>query len=148
MWYVAEILNLITVEETPKKVLHISSVLISANNPDGAHKKAMNLGFEGSGTYLNCEEKVVQLEFIGLRDLFEIGEKLENGLEISYSEHVDEDEALLRAYVTDRLELSVFQETKRTPQSFDYPNYMPGMIMDGLKELGFTDEDIIERKKD
>ena len=46
-WYLADIVQEITVEDDPHNVVHTNLVLIRADSPEEAYQKAMELGLAG-----------------------------------------------------------------------------------------------------
>jgi Domain of unknown function (DUF4288) len=65
-WYLADIVEQITVEGDPRSVVHTNMVLVSANSPEEAYEKALQLGKELEQVYDNIDGKRVECHFRGL----------------------------------------------------------------------------------
>ena len=118
-WYLAEILELITVEGDPRSVLHTNLVLIRANSPDEAYERAMESGRDGESSYENPADKLVQIKFLGLQNLYVTYEDLEHGAELLYTEEIGLSDNEIQERVRKKDELAVFQPVE--PSSA--PNY-------------------------
>ena len=89
-WYLADLIVEIWVEDDPRMTVHINTVLIHASSPNDAYEKALALGKEQIGApYLNPEGKRVESQFIGLKDLTVIHDKLQHGAELFFVERTD-----------------------------------------------------------
>jgi hypothetical protein len=108
-WYLAEMVEHITVEGDPRNVVHTNLVLVRADSPEEAHQKAIELGAAGEQSYENPEGKWVKVRFRGLHDLNVIHDELEHGAELIYQEDVGFDEAGIREWVTPKEELGIFR---------------------------------------
>jgi hypothetical protein len=108
-WYLAEIVEQITVEGDPRNVVHTNLVLVRADSPEEAYQKATELGSAGEQTYENPAGKRVAFRFRGLRGLNVIHDELEHGAELSYSENLDMDDSAITEWVTPKEKLGVFR---------------------------------------
>jgi hypothetical protein len=86
-WYLAEIVQQITVEGDPNNVVHNNMVLVRADSPEDAYARAVELGAARELSYENPEGKGVTIRFKGLHDLNVIHDELEHGAELIYSEY-------------------------------------------------------------
>jgi hypothetical protein len=129
-WYLADIVEQITVEDDPRNVVHTNMVLVRADSPEEAYEKAMELGKAGEMAYENPVGKRVSKTFRGLRDLNVIHDKLKHGAELIYSESIDMDEDDIQCWVSPKEELGVF--APRTPSSG--PDYRAKDIVEGMIE--------------
>jgi hypothetical protein len=129
-WYLAEIVEQITVEGDPRNVVHTNLVLVRADSPEEAYQKAIELGAAGEQSYENPDGKGVTFRFRGLHDLSVIHDELEHGAELIYSEDPDLDEAAIRAWVNPKEELGVFLPI--TPSTG--PDYRAREIVEKLYE--------------
>ena len=129
-WYLAEIVQQISVEDDPRIVVHANVVLIRADSPDDAYEKAVLLGAGKQTSYENPHGKRVTFTFRGLRDLNVIHDELEHGAELSYTEFTDMDEAAIQHYISPREELGVFTAI----ESPGGPNYASKEVIDKLLE--------------
>ena len=108
-WYLADIVQEITVEGDPRNVVHTNLILVRADSPEEAYEKAMELGTAGDQSWENIDGKRVTFRFRGLHDLNVIlSNKLEHGVELSYNENIGMDEAAIQKWVTPKEELGVF----------------------------------------
>jgi hypothetical protein len=108
-WYLANIVEEITVEDDSRNVVHTNLILIRADSPEEAYKKAMELGAEGEQSYENIDGKRFTHRFRGLRELQVIHDELEHGAELSYREDIAVDEATIQKWVATKEELGVFR---------------------------------------
>ena len=127
-WYLADIVQQITVEDDPRSVVHTNLVLVRADSPEEAYRRAMELGAAGEQSYENPEGRQVTFKFRGLRDLNVIHDELEHGTELTYREDVGMDEDAIRRWVTPKEELGVFAPI--TPSTG--PIYISRDIIDKL----------------
>jgi len=87
-WYLShEVLYAETGREAPTERLTVweNLILIRANSPDQAYKKAMKHG-KMSEDKVRINGKTGKLRFLGLRDLVLIYEQLEDGAELEWHE--------------------------------------------------------------
>src|SRR6516162_6964705 len=95
-WYIGWIVLEFVIEDDPRNVVHINTLLIEANSPDDAYKKALELGKSQEMEYLNTDGKVVKVKFRGLRELNVIHDELEHGAELFYHQEVEVPEKAIR----------------------------------------------------
>lgn len=141
-WYLADIILEHSIEDEPRSVVHINTVLVRAGSPERAYARALKLGQEREHEYQNTDGKKVETKFRGLCDLTVIHDKLRSGAELIYQERIGLSEDEVAKLVSLKAELGVFAE--RVKPTRDKPNYMPGSIMDMLKAVGFSEDDIYE----
>jgi hypothetical protein len=136
-WYIGGIVLEFVIEDDPRNVVHSNTLLIEANSPEDAYKKALELGKSEEMEYLNTNGKQVKVKFRGLRDLNVIHDELEHGAELFYQEEVEVPERVIRDRVREKRKLAVFSEfDDRT----DIPNYLPDSVAKGI-ELHFNSRD-------
>jgi hypothetical protein len=111
-WYLAEIVQEISVEGDPRRVVHTNLVLVRGDSPDEAYAKAVELGTESEISYVNPDGKLVAITHCGLRDLNVIHGELEHGTELSHSEEIDMDDSAIQRYISPKEELGVFAPIK------------------------------------
>lgn len=138
-WYLADIVEVITVEDDARNVVHINTVLISATSSNEAFDKALKIGRTANSRYQNPEGKAVQIEFRGLKELSLVEEPLEDGAEIAWTELVSVPEAEIAESVRPKEELSVFASRR---VGLGKPNYLSSEIALELQARGFTREEI------
>ncbi len=129
-WYVAELIEEITVEDDPRNVVHQNLVLIRASSPDEAFEKANKLGRDGETSYANPSGKTVKIQFRGLSHLDEVYEEIEDGAEITFRSKVGVSERKLRALVKPRERLCAFLPPTRA----EGPDYVSGEIVAMLEQ--------------
>ncbi len=139
-WYLADVVIEHKIEDEPRNVVHINTLLVRANSPERAHKRALQLGKNAEHEYQNSDDKTVRVLFRGLRDLCVIYELLRSGSEIVYSERVGLSEEETFKLVSPKEELGVFED--RGKPSKNAPNYMPENILEALHNAGLNDEDM------
>ncbi len=138
-WYLAYILLEHKIEDEPRNVIHINTVLVRANSPEKAYARSLKLGQEAEHEYKNTDAKTVRVIFRGLRDLTVIYDKLRSGSELTFQERIGQTEEQVSKLISPKNELAVFEEVRQP--SRDKPNYMPGNVIEMLKEAGFEDND-------
>ena len=129
-WYLAEIIEQITVDGDLRNVVHTNLVLVRADSPEDAYEKAMELGRAGEQSYENPDGKRVTFRFRGLRDLNVIHGGLEHGAELIYSEDVDVDESDICKWVTPKEDLGIFLQITQSPG----PDYSSREVMQKVYE--------------
>lgn len=107
-WYLARLVEQITVEGDPRNVVHTSLVLVRADSPEEAYQKALELGAQREIAYKNPQGLKVTTTFRGLQDLGVMHDPLEHGAELEYTEEVGVDEVALKRRILRKEELSVF----------------------------------------
>lgn len=125
-WYVAELVMECRIEGEPHNVVHVNIVLVRANSPEEAFKKAEELGREGEDSYLNYTNQKTVWTYHGLRDLNVIHDELEHGAELMFEEKIDISEDAVQDMITTKSQLNVFRPDKLGDSS--RPNY-------GCKEI-------------
>ncbi len=131
-WYLADIVMVLCVESETSDIVHINSVLISAESGEQAYKKALIEGKESESAYKNCEGKNVLMKFLGLNNLSDIDDEIENGTEVIYTEKRNLSEKEIQSLISPKEDLHIFRKSKGTESNI---NYMPGDIWKKVKEL-------------
>src|SRR5579871_4184026 len=124
-WYVAEIVERITVAGDRRSVTHVNFCLVQAGDADEAYTKARALGRAGELSYRNPKGRRVSIKFIGLRELHVVHDPLEHGAELLFEEHVGMSGAASRALIRPRSRLSAFRPIRPSPG----PDYAAGDIV-------------------
>lgn len=130
-WYLADIVLEINQEDTNENVVHINTILISADSPQEAYDKAMILGQKEAISYKNIEGKLINITFHGLQDLALIYDELEDGAEIFYTEKHNISKEEISSYIQNQNELSVFAPIQSSTAEI---NYSSGEIEKALLE--------------
>ena len=108
-WYVAEVVEEITVEGDPRNVVHLNLLLIRADSPDEAYERALRLGKQAEIKYENASDKQVSIRFRGLKHLGVVHDELEDGAELRYSERIAVTEQEMAKLLTPKEQLEVFR---------------------------------------
>lgn len=108
-WYLATLIEEITVEGEALSVVHKNLTLVRADSPEQAYERAVLLGAQSEGSYENPQGNRVEIKFRGLNNLSVIHEELEHGAELYYDESIGLAEDKIRALIRRKEELSVFQ---------------------------------------
>src|SRR5438045_4530367 len=129
--YVADIIEVITVEIDPRNVVHTNTVLVSAASPEEAYEKAISLGRQDEISYKNPAGKHVQISFRGLGQLVVIHDELEHGAELMYDEKIGLSNEEVQSRIVPKEQLSVFRPVQR----IDGPDYSSNDVMDDVSRL-------------
>lgn len=107
-WYLADIVEVVTVEGETENEVHTNTVLIEADSPEEAFQRAVERGkaYEHTGT--NPDGKQLTSTFRGLRDLNVIHGEPVHGTELIYSRRDGMTPDELDKWVSTKEELGVF----------------------------------------
>jgi hypothetical protein len=130
-WYIAEIVDQITVEDDPRSVVHKNLVLIRADSPETAYEKALSFGRDSETDYVNPDGKQVHIRFRGLSDLNVIHGELEDGAELMYEEKVGLTNESIERLISTKERLAVFCPIRSTKG----PDYSSREILDEVRKL-------------
>jgi hypothetical protein len=108
-WYLATIVQEISVEDEPQSVIHKNLVLVRASSPDEAYENACELGKESEINYENPRGKPVRIAFKGLNELNVIHDELEHGGELRYEELIGLSTKDIESMLRQKKDLSVFR---------------------------------------
>lgn len=107
-WYVAEIVLRFQTEGEATALVHVNSILISAEGDEQAYNKSRLLGERGDRKYINTEGRLVQVSFVGLRNLFYVYDGLEDGSELIFEEFPDLTDDKVNALTRPKERLAIF----------------------------------------
>jgi hypothetical protein len=113
-WYVAEIVEEITVEGDSRNVVHRNLILVNAGSPQDAYRNAIDLGQKAENQYQNPSGQIVVSRFRGLAQLNVVHDVLEHGAELCFSEDISVPEEGIQALLKPKEQLSVFREIEPT----------------------------------
>ena len=85
-WYIADLVILFWVVGSDEDLLHINTKLLKAGSPEEAFEKALKAGTEYNYNFTNTDGALVEVKFLGLRELLHVAEDLEDGCELYYEE--------------------------------------------------------------
>lgn len=131
IWYVAELVEQITVEGDSRNVLHKNMILIRADSPESAYQKALAIGKENELSYANPAGKLVEIAFRGLSELNVVHDELDHGAELAYEEQIGLSNEEIEKCVRSREELGVF----RPPEPPNGPDCSSKEIVDDARKL-------------
>jgi hypothetical protein len=130
-WYLATLVEEITVEGETVNVVHKNLVLIRADSPEQSYEKATQLGAESEMNYQNPHGKMVEVRFKGLSDLSVIYEELEDGAELRFEEVIGLPKDDVQALIRRKEDLSVFRPISPTKG----PDYSSAEVLDEASKL-------------
>ncbi len=128
-WYLAWLVEEITVEDDPRNIVHINLMLVRADSPDDAYERALELGKQSELSYENPEGKLVVCAFRGIRDMNVIHDELEHGAELNFEETIGVSNDDIERMVRPREQLTVFRQDDNSPK----PNYIAKEIAEELE---------------
>jgi hypothetical protein len=131
-WFIAEIVEEITVEGDQRNIVHVNFNLIRADSPEEAYAKSLELGKQCDTEYENSAAKRVQIRFRGLRNLTVMYDELEHGAELMYEERIAVPGDELEKCVRGKEQLDVFIPWK-PPDFTKAPDYASKDIMDEVE---------------
>jgi hypothetical protein len=114
-WYIADLLEEITISGESKNVLHRNSILIRADSPEEAYEKAGNFGRNSETSYLNSKNQNVSIKFRGIAELDVIRDQLEDGAELMYTERIGVAEDEITKLIPRKEQLGIFRPIKPSP---------------------------------
>lgn len=127
-WWIADLIEEITVRGNSRNVVHCNTILVRADSPEEAYKKALRLGREGNISYENVARQEVRIRFRGIAHPDAIHDKLEHGAELSYSERVGVSRKQIQRLVKRKRELEAFRPYRFHPRR--RPDYGARDIME------------------
>jgi hypothetical protein len=129
-WYLAEIVQEITVQDDPRNIVWRNLTLVRADSPDEAYDKAISLGVDGNTEYENPDGKLVCTTFRGLSSLNVIYDELEHGAELLFHTDVDLRPDELKKVLRLKDELEVFSPIRK----LDGPDIASRAVIEEAKE--------------
>jgi hypothetical protein len=129
-WYLAEIVEELTVADDPRNMVWRNLTLVHANSPQDAYEQALRLGHSGETEYLNSSGKLVTIRFRGLSFLDVIHDPLEHGLELMFRSDVGVGPDDLRKLLRPKEELELF----RPVSHLEGPDIVAGEIVQEMEE--------------
>jgi Domain of unknown function (DUF4288) len=128
-WYLAWLVEEITVEDDPRNIVHTNLMLVRADSPDEAYQGALELGKQSEMSYENPDGKSVVCTFRGIRDMNVIHDDLEHGAELNYEEKVGLSNDDIERMLTPRERLTIFRPDDDSPK----PNFIAKDIAEELE---------------
>lgn len=129
-WYLAEIVQELTVADDPRNVVWRNLTLVYADSPDDAYEQALRLGLLGDTEYLNPAGKLVTIRFRGLSFLDVIHDPLEHGAELTFQSNVGVTADDLKKLLLSKEQLELFRPITR----LDGPDVASGEVVQEVEE--------------
>jgi hypothetical protein len=85
-WYLADLVVQFDIQGDSEYLYHVNTVLIKASSVEEALTKAEVIGVRSNLDYVNTDNAKVKARFLGLRNIVELLEPLEDGSELYYDE--------------------------------------------------------------
>jgi len=126
-WYLSELVMEITVSGARRNVVHRNLVLIRADSPEQAYKKAIELGQKAESSYDNPKGQQVKHTFRGVAKLEEMYEDPEDGAELTFEEYVGISSEEIGKWIPAKEKLQVFVPPR--PGSEHDPDYRSRKVM-------------------
>ena len=108
-WFLADLIQQFTFVDGSHSV-YVNTILVRATSVEQAYEKALEFGKVYNHTFTNTDGEEVNVSFRGLRDLFLIYEKLEDGAELIYEEYEEITDEEIAAMVTPKEKLAAFEK--------------------------------------
>lgn len=144
-WFIAEIVEEVTVEGDVRNIVHVNFNLIRADSPEEAYTKATSLGASGETEYNNPQGRQVRIRFRGLRELQAVHEELRDGTELMFEQKVAVPPEAIATMLRPKDKLSVFSGWE-TPDFSQHPDYASAEVLNeverqfGIKRFGKKDD--------
>ena len=129
-WYLAELVQELTVKDDPRNLIWRNLTLVHAHSPDEAYERALALGRESETEYQNPAGKLVAIRFRGISYLDVIHDPLEHGAELLFSSECDVPPEQVRGLLRSKEELDLFRPNQPLPG----PDVASGEIVSELQE--------------
>ena len=110
-WFIAELVEEFRAVDQAENLIHINTVLIKADSPVVAYEKAIALGESANRAFTNTDGVAVSVRFRGLRGLYPVYDRLEDGAELLYEEREGMSDEAIAKMVKPKEELAVFSPT-------------------------------------
>jgi Domain of unknown function (DUF4288) len=133
-WYLAELVEELTVADDKRTMVWRNLTLIRANLPDEAYEKALDLGREAETEYLNPAGKLVRIRFRGISFMDVVHDPLEHGAELLFRSDTDLTEEQIEQLLRSKEELTIFQP----PRRLEGPDVASGEIVEELQDRGLS----------
>ncbi len=130
-WYVAELIEEITVEGDERNVVHKNLILVRADSPEQAYDRACELGKQSETAFDNPEGAKVSIRFRGIAYLNVVHDELEHGAELLFAQVVGVPETEILKLVVPRDRLTVF----RPVESLESPDYSCKEIVEEANKI-------------
>jgi hypothetical protein len=110
-WFIGELVEEFQAADQTENLVYINTVLIRADSPEVAYEKALTLGESASRVFTNTDGVDVRVNFRGLRGLYPVYDRLEDGAELLYEKREGMSDEAIAKMVRPKEELAVFSPT-------------------------------------
>jgi hypothetical protein len=110
-WFIGELVEEFQAADQTENLIHINTILIKADSPEVAYEKALYLGESANRVFTNTAGVDVNVRFRGLRGLYPIYDRLEDGAELLYEERQGMSDEAIAKMVKTKEKLAVFSPT-------------------------------------
>ena len=110
-WFIGELVEEFQAADQPENLVHINTILIQADSPEVAYEKAITLGESANRVFTNSDGVDVRVTFRGLRGLYPVHDRLEDGAELLYEKREGMSDDAIAKPVKPKEELAVFSPT-------------------------------------
>ena len=110
-WFIGELVEEFQAADQPENLVHINTILIQADSPEVAYEKAITLGESANRVFTNSDGVDVRVTFRGLRGLYPVYDRLEDGAELLYEKREGMSDEAIAKLVKPKEELAVFSPT-------------------------------------
>jgi hypothetical protein len=107
-WFLADLIQQFTFVDGGHSI-YVNTLLVQASSVEKAYEKALEFGKVYNESFTNTDGEEVKVSFRGLRDLYLIYDKLEDGAELIYEEYEEITEEEIAAMVTPMEKLAAFE---------------------------------------
>ena len=115
-WFIGELVEEFKVAGQTENLVHINTILIKADSPEVAYEKALALGESANRIFTNADGVEVSVRFRGLRGLYPVYDRLEDGAELLYEEREGVSDEAIAEMVKSKEALAVFSPTWKGDQ--------------------------------
>lgn len=110
-WYIGELVEEFQIADQAENLVHVNTILIKADSPEMAYEKATALGDSANQVYKNTDGAEVTVRFRGLKGLYPVYDRLEDGAELLYEEHEGMSGEAIAKMIKPKESLAVFSST-------------------------------------
>ena len=106
-WFLADLIQQFKYVDGSHSIF-VNTILVKATSIEQAYEKALGFGEAYNYSFTNTNQEEVKVSFRGLRDLYLIYDKLEDGAELIYEKYEEITEDEIAAMVTPKEKLTAF----------------------------------------
>jgi hypothetical protein len=110
-WFIGELVEEFKAADQTENLVHINTILIRADSPETAYEKALTFGEAVNRVFINTDGIEIRVSFRGLRGLYPVYDRLEDGAELLYEERKGMSDEVIAKMVKPKEELAVFSPT-------------------------------------